>query len=91
MINKQVCFAKIWLQQAVFVIIWQRSDILIRTYQEINTKVPFLEICNVNDSTRAGRLTTTNRVVIYSASTIYHHPARQLSRAITIELVGINS
>ena len=44
---------KIWIQQSLFLI-----DILIRNYLEINAKVPFLDSCNVHDSTKDGRLTT---------------------------------
>ena len=61
MVNKQwVCSPQNWLQQALFLLIRQRSDIhvLIRNYPDINDNVSFLESCNANDSAKDVRLTT---------------------------------
>ena len=45
-----------WLQQFLFLITGQMSDILIRNYLEINTKVSDFGSCKVNDSTKDGLL-----------------------------------
>ena len=82
MVNKQVFLNKIWLQQSRFLL----TRYINPKFLEINTQTPFLESCNVNDSTKDGRSTTARSSPCPSVlGRVFK------SGAITIELYEINS
>ena len=88
MVYKRVFITQNLAPAISFLMTRQRSDILIRNYLEINAKVPFVESCNVNDSTKDSRLTTA-RALSSPRPSVLGRAFK--SGAITIELDGIKS